>query len=49
MFVAPNTNMQPPPSVAAVEGHKKGRKFDFKIIAPEATISIRPEESNHES
>jgi hypothetical protein len=49
MFVAPNASMQPPSSVAAVEGPKKARKFDFKIIAPEATISARPEEINHES
>jgi hypothetical protein len=34
----------------AEEVPKKGRKFDFKIIAPEVTTSIRPgEESNHES
>lgn len=49
MFVAPNASMQPPSSVAAVEGHKKARKFDFKISAPEATISVRPEEINLES
>jgi hypothetical protein len=47
MCVAPS--MQPPPSVAAVEGDRKGRKFDFKISAPEVTCSVRPEESNHES
>jgi hypothetical protein len=49
MFVAANASIQQPPTVAAVEGPKKGRKFDFKIIAPEAIISLKPEEINHES
>jgi hypothetical protein len=49
MFVAANASIQPPSTVAVVEGPKKGRKFDCKIIAPEARISARQEEINHES
>ena len=45
MFAA-NANIPPLPTAA--EGPpKKGRKFDFKIIPPEVTTSIVPEEESN--